>query len=204
MLTLYGTSHSRASRSLVALEELGLKYVHVPIKPPRETRTPEYLQKNPNGRIPCLEDDGLIIWESMAINLYLADKYGQAPMWPQSPEKRAHAYQWSFWVTAEIEPIMMEKDWADRHQDGAARASAMAQIGTLLRLLDHRLRESDYLLGAEFTIADVNLATAISEPHEQGRFAGWDDFDLSLFPSVKSWLGRCAARESYKKVRALP
>lgn len=204
MLTLYGTARSRASRCLVALEELGLQYVHKPIRPPHETRTAEYLKKNPNGRIPCLEDDGLIVWESMAINLYLADKYGCDPFWPQSAELRAHAYQWSCWVPAEIEPAMLEKEWAENQRESQARTAALTQISALLRLLDMHLEKHNYLLGERFTIADVNLATAASEPHEGGRFAGWDDFDLSPFRFVRGWLERCTQRDSYRKVRALP
>ena len=79
MIKLYGTVMSRAGRAAWALEELGLKYEHVPISFQGDTRKPEYLKINPNGHIPAIDDDGLIVWESMAINLYLAEKYGKAP-----------------------------------------------------------------------------------------------------------------------------
>ncbi len=66
MTTLYGSSKSRAARSLWALEELGVKYEHVPVTPP-EAKSPDNLKRNPNGHIPVLEDDGLIVWESCEI-----------------------------------------------------------------------------------------------------------------------------------------
>jgi glutathione S-transferase len=81
MIKLYGTSKSRSARALWTLEELGLKYEHVPVETTK-AKSPEHLRLNPNGHVPVLEDDGKIFWESMAINLYLAAKYGKAPLWP--------------------------------------------------------------------------------------------------------------------------
>src|SRR5215467_8592128 len=101
MITIYGSARSRASRSIVALEELGLAYVHVPLNP-HESRA-MLSDLNPNGRVPVIDDDGLIVWESMAINLYLADRYGSAPLWPATPRERAHAYQWSVWSQTEVD-----------------------------------------------------------------------------------------------------
>lgn len=104
MISLHGTAASRASRSLLALEELGLPYRHVPRKPWSEAAHAEALARmNPNARIPVLEDDGLILWESMAINLYLADRYGGAALWPQHPRDRALVYPWSVWSQTEID-----------------------------------------------------------------------------------------------------
>jgi glutathione S-transferase len=107
MIKLYGTAMSRAGRSLWALEEVGQKYEHVPISPfplfIGDTRKPEYLKINPNGHIPALDDNGFLVWESMAINLYLAEKYGKSPFWPSTVEGHAGSYQWSFWGMTEIE-----------------------------------------------------------------------------------------------------
>src|SRR5215470_18692949 len=102
MLKIYGSSMSRAMRPLWTAEELGLKFEHIPIPVP-ETHKPDYLKVNPNGHIPSIDDDGLILWESMAIDLYLAEKYGKAPFWPSKVEDRGRAYQWSFWGMTETE-----------------------------------------------------------------------------------------------------
>lgn len=69
------------------------------------TRKPDYLKINPNGHVPTIDDDGTVNWESMAINLYLADKYGKAPMWPAEVQDRGHAYQWSFWASPRTRAI---------------------------------------------------------------------------------------------------
>jgi glutathione S-transferase len=106
MLKLHGTSMSSAGRCLWALEELGLEYEHIPT-PIADTRTPAHLKINPNGHIPVLEDDGLVFFESIAINLYLADKYGRDSLWPASAEDRGRAYQWSFWAVNELEPHLI-------------------------------------------------------------------------------------------------
>ena len=86
------------------LEELGLRYRQAPLKPWSDAADAETLARiNPNARVPVLDDDGLILWESMAINLYLADSYGGAPFWPQHPRDRALVYQWSLWSQTEID-----------------------------------------------------------------------------------------------------
>lgn len=107
MIRLYGTAQSRARRSLWALEELGLKYEHFPVGFDGATRKPDYLRINPNGHVPALDDDGFIIWESMAINLYLAEEHGKSPFWPSSVHGHGSCYQWSFFGMTEIETSML-------------------------------------------------------------------------------------------------
>src|SRR5437868_6997518 len=104
MIKLFGRSRSRASRALWMLEEIGIAYEHVPVEPHTESRASDYLLINPNGHIPALDDDGFILWESLAINLYLAEAYAGAPMWPAAVKDRARAYQWSLWAANEVEP----------------------------------------------------------------------------------------------------
>jgi glutathione S-transferase len=103
MIKLYGTAMSRAGRCLWALEEVGAKYEHVPTAI-ADTHSPAHLKLNPNGHIPVLDDNGFIVWESMAINLYVAEKYGKSPLWPATVEGRTGVYQWSFWAMTEAEP----------------------------------------------------------------------------------------------------
>src|SRR5262245_4088152 len=85
MLRLYGAARSRAVRTLWMLGELGLNYEHKDYLPRApETRTPEFRGLNPNGRVPVIDDDGFVLSESMAINLYLSKKYG-SPLYPSDP-----------------------------------------------------------------------------------------------------------------------
>jgi glutathione S-transferase len=84
MIKLYGIPASRASRCLWMLEELGVKYENVPTHFIGDVKKPDYLKLNPNGHIPTLDDEGLVLWESLAINLHLARKYGKGSLWPES------------------------------------------------------------------------------------------------------------------------
>src|SRR5271167_3039482 len=144
MLKLYGTSKSRSARSLWALEELGVKYEHVPVEV-SQAKSPDHLKRNPNGHIPVLEDDGLVLFESMAINLYLAEKYGKAPFWPSTVEGHAAVYQWSFWGMTEIEPhlmtILMHKMFlpAEQRSESAVKQATEA-LKAPLAVLDNQLK----------------------------------------------------------------
>ena len=82
MIKLYGIPRSRTMRPLWMLEELGLPYENVKVSFVNETRTPAFLKVNPNGHIPVLQDGDLTLWESMAINLYLARRYDKG-LWPK-------------------------------------------------------------------------------------------------------------------------
>jgi hypothetical protein len=102
-LKIYGVPLSRAYRALWMANELGLDYENVPIHfADGSAKTPEYLAVNPNGRIPAIDDNGFKLWESMAINLYLAKKHGSGLL-PKTMEDEAQAIQWSFWVMTEVE-----------------------------------------------------------------------------------------------------
>lgn len=202
-MILYGTSTSRAARSLVALEELGLAYEHVPLVPRPGTDDRRRLGEiNPNRHIPVLDDDGLIVWESMAINLYLGDRYGGA-LWPATPAHRAATYQWSFWAQTEID----RADWnrARRAGDDVQIAADRQDLIKALGILDRALGERPYLLGEGFSLVDVNVATTLSEPHERGLI-GWQKADprAEELDALAGWLDRIRARPSYARVLAMP
>jgi glutathione S-transferase len=92
VIRLYGTSNTRAFRPLWMLEELGLPFEHVKLDFAKgETRSADFLRLNPNGHVPVLVDGDLVLFESMAINLYLAERYGGGTLRPDSPEDRARA-----------------------------------------------------------------------------------------------------------------
>ena len=201
MLKLYGTSKSRSARCLWALEELGLKYEHVPVEVAK-AKSPEHLKLNPNGHIPVLDDDGEIFWESMAINLYLAAKYGKAPMWPESHEGRGHAVQWSFWGMTETEPHLLTvlRNRMLLPPEQRNEQSAMQAVATLqgpLKVLDGALKGREYLLGKDFTIADLNLSGILS-------FAVLAKLDFAAAATAQAWLQKCLGRDAFKKARSLP
>jgi glutathione S-transferase len=201
MLTLYGTSKSRSARSLWALEELGIKYEHVPVEVPK-AKSPEHLQRNPNGHIPVLDDDGHRLWESMAINLYLAEKYGKVPLWPATTDGHGDCYKWSFFGMTEIEPHLLTLLRnllflpADQ-RDQKAIQTATESLKAPLKVLDDQLKTHPFLLGNDFTVADLNVAAVLS-------FAMLVKLDMSATPATQAWLQKCLGREANMRVRALP
>src|SRR5207248_3213113 len=106
MIKLYGVPRSRTMRALWMLEELGVPYENDKVSFVGETRKPEFLRLNPNGHIPVLQDGDLVLWESLAINLYLARKYDKG-LWPKTVDAEGRAFQWSLWAMTELEePVL--------------------------------------------------------------------------------------------------
>ena len=203
MITLHGAAASRASRSLLALEELGLSFKQAPLNPWSDAADAEPLARiNPNARVPVLDDDGLILWESMAINLYLGDCYGGAPFWPQHPRDRALVYQWSLWSQTEID--VLARHMARFSGDAALKRRAEAERLAALAILDRALAGRPYLLGDVFTLADLNLAATLSEPWENRLVDGEVDPADHGLNSLADWLARCTGRASWERVRSLP
>src|SRR5690349_5495577 len=115
MLTIYGVYRSRASRNIWLAEELGIPFKHVPVmqlyrltdpasaERVLHTKSPAFLKVNPNGHVPSVDDDGLVLHESLAINLYLAKKHG-GPLAPANPAEDALMTMWALWAATEVEP----------------------------------------------------------------------------------------------------
>src|SRR6266566_9845498 len=141
-LKIYGVARSRAFRTLWMAKELGLDYEHVKVDfATGETRTPEHLALNPNGHVPVIDDDGLILWESMASNLYLAKKYGAGGLYPSRLEDEARAWQWSFWGMTEVErPVLTalfnRAILPEDQRDAALADESERQLGRPLMVLD--------------------------------------------------------------------
>jgi glutathione S-transferase len=200
MLKIYGVPGSRARRTLWMAEECGLQYELVRTNFLEESKRPSYLAVNPNGRIPTIDDDGLIVWESMAINLYLAKKYGTA-LAPKDVAEEAHALQWSFWGATEIEKTLLAAMFARTGFGGVSKdeAEALRLFGELKRpfdVLESHLRPRPYLLGDRFTVADLNVSVLLFWV-EAGRF------DLAPWPKIADWFNRCVSRPACMKARAL-
>ena len=108
LIKLYGTPRSRASRVLWCLEEIGVAYENLDLKDVSDTEKENILGKvNPNLKVPALDDNGFMVFESMAINLHLAKKYSQT-LWPTDSNQQSAAIQWSIWAMTEIEPPFVE------------------------------------------------------------------------------------------------
>ena len=202
MLKLYGTSKSRAARSILALEEFGLAYEHIPfgktLRDPGSEQRRVLNSLNPNGHVPVLDHDGFVIWESMAINLYLAETF-ENHLWPSDAKSRGRIYQWSFWAQTEMD----RKDWElVRRSDDADALKRMTNAKVVtLSVLDRALASRPYLVGDSFTLADLNVASTLSQPNEEGKI-DWQRLDAMEIGLVHlgDWLRRCTQRDSWKRV----
>lgn len=198
--TLYGISGSRALRSLWAIEETGIDYDHVPTNFREDSKRQEFLAINPNGRIPALVDGDLRLFESMAINLYLAKRYGGS-LYPEAPADEARTWQWSVWAISEVEPLQMQiviqKLFTpkDRRDAGIIDRAAKGLERPLV-VLDAGLAEREHLLGGDFTIADLNVAGVM-------HLLRAIEFDLSAYANMDRWLQRCHSRPAFERARAL-
>ncbi len=197
---LYGIAASRAFRSLWAAEEIGLDYDHVPTHFRGDAQTDEYRAVNPNARIPALVEGDVKLFESMAINLYLARRYGDGLV-PADAAGEAQVFQWSVWAISEIEPLQMQIViqtffTPEDKRDAAVIERAAAQLARPLGVLDAHLEDRNWLLGDSFTLADLNLAAVMD-------LLGMVQFDLSAHGNVTRWLDACRARPSYAAAKAL-
>src|SRR5438094_94880 len=97
-------ARTRAFRVLWVAKELGLAYEHMPTEiGAAGAGSPEFLAINPNGRLPAIDDDGFVLWESLAITLYLAKKHSPGQFYPSAPEDEARTWQWSLWSVQEVD-----------------------------------------------------------------------------------------------------
>ncbi len=196
MLTIYGVHRSRASRTIWLAHELGLAFTHVPViqryrlKEPvpgdvMHTKSPAFLKINPNGHIPSIDDGGLVLHESLAINLYLARKHG-GPLAPKDLAEDGQMTMWALWAANEVEAHALSI-----LQNGAPRESIDA-LRAPFAVLNDALAEG-HLVGGRFTVADINVAEVVR--YAQGAK---ELFDAN--PKVKAWLAACQARPAFRKM----
>lgn len=198
-LKVYGQAQSRAIRALWMVEELGVPYEHVPIRFGTDTRSAEFLKINPNGRVPAIDDDGFCVFESMAINLYLAKRFG-GPLAPADVHEEAVALQWSFWVMTEVEKTLLQALFHKTGMMGAEKsdtkaAEQLALLDAPFKVLDAALQGKEWLMGGRFTVADLNVASVL-------LWSKMARADLSAHPALQAWLGRCLARPALARANA--
>jgi glutathione S-transferase len=199
MIQLYGNPRSRAMRCLWMLEETGQPYQLIEKSTrPDDLQTVEYLRLNPNARIPTLVDGDVTLWESMAINIYLAQKY-DGPLRLAGPKDLGLAAQWSFWAVLEMEALLLNLLEHRAMLPEFARDPSQAERNELLlrkplSVLNDRLTGREYLAGDSFTVADLNVASILA----WGRMAR---FNLAACSEVARWLDACLARDAYRRVR---
>lgn len=179
------------------LEELKLPYERVDVgRQFNNTQTPEYLAKNPNAKVPTLEDGSVVIWESNTILRYLASK-AKSNLYPAELARRSQVERWMDWQLSalnnpymamfresKLEPAKRSADFDTQRKD----------LGTQLSILDRAIG-SGYVAGAEFSIADICLAPIVTRCLKFG-------VELPELPNVKRWDAALNQREAFKKATA--
>jgi glutathione S-transferase len=204
MLKLYGQYRSRAFRVAWLCKESSIPYEHVNVTINVEGATckePWYAALNPNKRVPTIDHDGLILWESGAINLYLAEKY-QSPLWPKDWAGKARALQWAFYIANDVEQPMVI---IQRHRhllppeqrNEKLAADAEQQILPKMKVLEEYLAQHRFFAGESWGLADFMVASVC--------YSMWINKLplLEQFPKFKAWLTASVERPAAKEARKL-
>lgn len=213
MITIFGVLRSRAARNVWLLNELGIPYQVKPVMqayrllnrppgiPPMNTRSPEFLRLNRLGQIPVMKDDALILTESLAINLYLARKFGvERGVGPASIEEEGLMAMWTLRAAKEFEDRSLDilqhrasLPEEERLQHVAADAEAV--LRDRFPIIDAALERSGWLVGDRFTVADLNVAEVL-------RYALPAKSLFDDNPNIRKWIEACHARPAFKDMWA--
>lgn len=195
MLKVYGDIYSgNCYKQKLLLTQLGIAHdwVHLDILK-KETRTPEFLARNPNGRVPVLElPGGVFLAESNAILHYLAEG---TPLLPAGRLEHAQVLQWMFFEQYSHEPYIATSRYIVRYLGRPPEQEARLQERqpgghAALAVMERHLADRDWFVGKAYSIADIALYAYTHVAHEGG-------FDLAAYPAVRAWLARVAAQPGY-------
>jgi glutathione S-transferase len=164
--------------------------------------TPEYGRLNPNRRVPTVEDEGVVVWESNACVRYLAARYGAGSLWPEDPGQRAVADMWMDWQASTLLPDMTVVFWGlvrtpEAERDHGAIEAAAKRLGPIWQILDRHLASRAFVAGDALTIGDIPVGAACY------RYLGLPIARPSL-PHVERWYGRLKERAPYRQHVMLP
>ncbi len=195
MLTVYGMADSgNCYKVKLALEQLELAYRWVEVSTTKgETRTKEFLARNPAGQVPTLQlEDGQYLPESGAILAYLAEG---TPLLPAARLERARVLQWMFFEQYSHEPCIAVARSILRYQPPASpRRAELPKLQErghkALGVMEARLQKAAYFAGARYSIADIAL-------YAYTHCAADGGFDLSRYPAVGAWLARVKAQPGH-------
>ena len=201
MINIYGSPRSSSGRCFWCLEEIGEIYDAKPLNfKEKEHKSPAYLKINPNGKAPTLTDDDFVIWESIAINFYLAETY-KPELLGLDNKQHGLVQQWSLWGIAELQPPIINTFIQlifvpEERRDNGIIEKAMAKIPGLLKVLNDALEGKNYLVGNDFTLADLNVASIATLCSEI-------KFDLTSYKNIQAWLTQISERPAFKKYQKL-
>ena len=200
MLKIWGRKNSsNVRKALWCAEELGLTYEAVDAGGAfGVVDTPAYRAMNPNGRIPLIEDDGFVLWESNTIVRYLVARHAAGTAWyPDDVRARASAEKWMDWTTSTFAEPFRHLFWGvlrtpAQQQDWDKIDAALHNCGELLAVVDQALAEHPYLSGEEIGIGDIPLGSFIYAWFEM-------PIERPQLSNLQAWYARLQQRPAYRK-----
>jgi glutathione S-transferase len=199
MLKVWGRrSSANVQKVMWLVGELQLAHEHIPAGGPYGVvNEPKFRAMNPNGLVPVIEDDGLILWESNAILRYLAAAYGKDKFWSTDPRQRAPIDQWEEWAATTFQPNMIGlfvNHWrTPEHQRNAnAIRNFQQRSDANLRLLDAELAKRPYVVGDKLSLADIASGTHLYRYYTMGT-------PYPELPNVAAWYKRLTERPAYRE-----
>ena len=200
----YGKVSGNSSRVAFCLNEIGAPYTaHYLDTKAGENQRPEYLSVNPMGKIPALKDGGFALWESNAINWYLAEKFPEKRLIPGTIEGRADVHRWLFFQAAHVTPACVPvfratnprviAFWGQGSPESADRGRK--ELARYLPVIEERLQGREWLAD-QFSLADIAFV-----PHLWCVKGG--NFDFSPYPNLSAWLDKLTSRAAWKKAEEM-
>lgn len=201
MIKLYGNPYSRANRVRWALEETGQLYEEELVTlDSNGTRSKEFTKINPNSRIPVINDEGLILFESIPICIYIAKKYGADFLYVKDIKEEGLLLQWSVWAMTELEKYIetasLHMTWYSAPQkDLTIGENAQNEVIRCLNMLESTIKDSGYIVGKKFTIADLIVTEVLTG-------IVFAKISLDPFPSIRNYLKKNLSRPAATKAFA--
>lgn len=191
-MKLYGFGPTRTLRPLWALQELGVDFEYVPVDlPGGGARTPSFLALNPAAKVPVLVDGDLVLTESVAIVLYLAEKFPRAKLMPEDPKERADAYRWLMFTATELEQPLWRiakhtSLYPPEKRVPGDVPRAQEDFAAMAKVMQAHLRGRTFVVGSHVTMADFVLAYTLDWAGEAGL--------LGDFAELRAYVDRMYAR----------
>lgn len=204
MLRIWGRTNSiNVQKVMWAVGELGLAHERIDAGGAfGRLDTPAYGRMNPNRKVPTIDDDGVVVWESNVCVRYLAARYGAGSLWPEDPAARARADMWMDWQSTTLLPDMTVVFWGlirtpeDQRDQGAIKAAA-ERLGVTWRLLDQHLAERQFVTGDRLTMGDIPVGAACYRYYEL-------PIERPQLRHLEAWYARLRDRAPFREHVMLP
>jgi glutathione S-transferase len=199
MLKVWGRRSSfNVQKVMWLVDELAVPHEHIPAGGSfGGLDNPAFRAMNPHGKVPVIDDDGTVVWESQTILRYLAARYGRGRFWSDDPGERSRVERWMDWSQATLQPdFLMGVFWGfyrtpEAQRNGPAIAAKVAACARHFELLDRILADRAYLCGDDLSLADIPAATALYRYFEL-------DIARPAVPNVEAWYRRLQQRSAYR------